>query len=131
MSEDDEVDLYQFAKLFDAAIASNTPSVKKALRNFMLIASIAEAEELGVRCTDGLVSVFDRVSVLEKRMADMELTMKNAIRSNQHIGGSGLDWYGGGGGNPYKYSTTNYAVPKNSSLYNTFSDIINSKEGKP
>jgi hypothetical protein len=130
MNEDNEVDLYQFAKLFDAAIASNNPGVKKALRNFMLVASIAEAEELGVRRTDGLVSVFDRVSVLEKRMADMELTMKNAMRSNQHIGGNGLDRYGGT--NPYKYSTTDCSVPgKSSALYKTFSDIIDSKEGKP
>jgi len=44
MSNSNDIDLDQFARLFDAALASNNPTVKKALRNFMLVASIAEAE---------------------------------------------------------------------------------------
>jgi len=141
MNEDNEVDLYQFAKLFDAAIASNNPGVKKALRNFMLVASIAEAEQDAVQRANGLVSVFDRVSSLERDVKDLQLTLKNAVNSKQYIGNSDeiyksnneiTEWYN----NRYGYNngtsmSTNYTIPKNSALYSTFNDIINSKEGKP
>jgi hypothetical protein len=39
-------DLNEFAQMFDAALASDNPSVKKALRNFMMVAAIVHAQEL-------------------------------------------------------------------------------------
>jgi len=139
MSKDNEVDLYQFAKLFDAAIASDSPSVKKALRNFMLVASIAEAEQEVVQRANGLVSVFDRVSSLERDVKELQLTLKNAVNSKQYIGNSDeiyksnnsiSEWYD----KNYGYNpsiTTTHSIPTINSRYNTFNDIINSKEGKP
>lgn len=43
----EEFDITEFAKMFDAALASDNPSVKKALRNFMMVAAIVHAQEEG------------------------------------------------------------------------------------
>ena len=40
-----DFDINEFAKMFDAALASDNPAVKKALRNFMMIAAIVHAAE--------------------------------------------------------------------------------------
>lgn len=40
----EDFNINEFAKMFDAALASDNPAVKKALRNFMLIAAITHAE---------------------------------------------------------------------------------------
>lgn len=39
-------DISEFAKMFDAALASDNPAVKKALRNFMMVAAIVHTQEL-------------------------------------------------------------------------------------
>ena len=44
-NKQEDHDLYQLASIIDAALTSDTPAVKKALRNFLLVASIAEANE--------------------------------------------------------------------------------------
>lgn len=41
-----EFDIKEFAQMFDAALASDNPAVKKALRNFMMVAAIVHAQEL-------------------------------------------------------------------------------------
>lgn len=41
----DKFDIDIFSKMFDAALASNNPAVKKALRNFMLVAAVVHAQE--------------------------------------------------------------------------------------
>ena len=53
--------------MFDAALASDNPSVKKALRNFMMIAAIVHAEE------DGDERVMGPLETLVKKVADLEL----------------------------------------------------------
>ena len=92
MSKDNEVDLYEFAKLFDAALVSDNPSVKKALRNFMLVASIAESESSEVQSANGMASVFDRVSDLEKRLDSIEQSVNYSSQRNGYAGGTGVDW---------------------------------------
>ena len=62
-----EQELYEFAKMFDAAIASDNPAVKKALRNFMLIAAISESENAGE--TGPFQGMFDRLTKLENDVA--------------------------------------------------------------
>jgi len=42
----EDFDITEFAKMFDAALASDNPTVKKALRNFMMVAAIVHAQEL-------------------------------------------------------------------------------------
>lgn len=42
----EQFDITEFAKMFDAALASDNPAVQKALRNFMMVAAIVHAQEL-------------------------------------------------------------------------------------
>lgn len=58
----EEFDITEFAKMFDAALASNNPAVKKALRNFMLIVSKGPFSEL-FRKIDSLTR---RIEILER-----------------------------------------------------------------
>jgi hypothetical protein len=41
----EDFDVREFAKMFDAALASDNLAVKKALRNFMMIAAIVHAQK--------------------------------------------------------------------------------------
>ena len=52
--------------MFDAALASDNPSVKKALRNFMMITAIVHAEE------DGDERVMGPLETLVKKVGDLE-----------------------------------------------------------
>lgn len=75
MSNDE---LLQFAKLLDAGISSDNPNVKRAFRNFMLVASIAEPElsEAGDRPFEILLKdrddLLNRVSRLEQALEAIE-----------------------------------------------------------
>jgi hypothetical protein len=60
----DDFDITAFAKMFDAALASDNPAVRKALRNFMMIAAITESENNS--------SVVGPFGSLLSRMDDME-----------------------------------------------------------
>lgn len=84
MGDDNEIDLYQFAKLFDAALASDNPSVKKALRNFLLVASIVEAEEGQV---GPMSTVFERVDSLERKVDELTNAIRN-MNQRTYIGDS-------------------------------------------
>ena len=61
-----DFDLKEFAQMFDTALASNNPAVKKALRNFMMIAAIVHAEE------DGDERVMGPLETLVKKVDDLE-----------------------------------------------------------
>ena len=41
----EEFNIEEFAKMFDAALASDNPAVKKALRNFMTVTALVHAQE--------------------------------------------------------------------------------------
>ena len=62
----DQFDIKEFAQMFDAALASDNPSVQKALRNFMMIAAIVHAEE------DGDERVIGPLETLVKKVVDLE-----------------------------------------------------------
>lgn len=79
---DDEFDIQQFAKLFDAALASDNPSVKKALRNFMMVASIAEAEHTATSPRP-LSQVLEKVDILEGRLQAVEKELMNGHYARQ------------------------------------------------
>lgn len=63
----EEFDVREFAQMFDAALASDNPSVKKALRNFMMIAAIVHAEE-----QTGEERLMGPLETLVKKVADLE-----------------------------------------------------------
>ena len=63
----EQFDIREFAKMFDAALASDTPSVQKALRNFMMIAAIVHAEE-----QTGEERLMGPLETLVKKVNDLE-----------------------------------------------------------
>lgn len=63
----EQFDINEFAKMFDAALASDNPAVKKALRNFMMVAAIVHAQELDE--TERLAGPFE---TLLKEVSDLK-----------------------------------------------------------
>lgn len=41
----EDFDLKEFARMFDTALASDNPAVKKALRNFMMVTALVHSQE--------------------------------------------------------------------------------------
>jgi hypothetical protein len=70
-------DITEFAKMFDAALASDNPAVKKALRNFMMVAAIVHAQELNEH--ERLAGPFE---VLLKKVQDLESMVREVQRIN-------------------------------------------------
>ena len=68
----EDFDVREFAKMFDAALASDNSSVKKALRNFMMIAAIVHAEEGEERLMGPLETLVKKVYDLENIVHDMQ-----------------------------------------------------------
>jgi len=126
MNEDNEVDLYELARLFDAALASNNRSVKKALRNFMLVASIVEAEEISAG-PGPLATILNRISTLEKEVTAINQAAKHkGYNDGKYF--NGLDrWDGGNLPCGSSVSTAKYKIPTNSTVYGTFDDLLNTK----
>lgn len=85
-SDMEDFDVREFAKMFDAALASNNPSVKKALRNFMMIAAIVHAEEGEERLMGPLETLVKKVYDLERIVRDMQ---NNRVIKDQY-----KDYYG-------------------------------------
>jgi len=87
MSE--EVDLQHLAKMIDAALSSDNPSTRKALRNFLLVASITEAESDSY-IKGPFTSLFDTLESLEKQMA----SLRQEVEMTRGIKQITPDWYG-------------------------------------
>ena len=70
----DEFDITEFAKMFDAALASDNPAVKKALRNFMMVAAIVHAQELNEdkRLAGPFESLLKKVQDLESIVRELQ-----------------------------------------------------------
>ena len=68
----EDFDINEFARMFDAALASDNPAVKKALRNFMIVAAIVHAEDDGE--TDK-IKAMGPLETLVKKVADLEVTL--------------------------------------------------------
>ena len=66
----DNFNIEDFAKMFDAALASDNPAVQKSLRNFMMIAAIVESEENAT--TGPFESIFHRLDALERELASLK-----------------------------------------------------------
>jgi hypothetical protein len=69
-----EFNLEEFAKMFDAALASDNPAVKKALRNFMMVAAIVYAQEDDKRQMGPLETLVKKVDHLERIVRDLQNT---------------------------------------------------------
>jgi hypothetical protein len=70
----EQFDITEFARMFDAALASDNPSVQKALRNFMMVAAIVHAQEDDERQMGPLETLVKKVSDLERIVSDLQNT---------------------------------------------------------
>ena len=72
----EQFDIKEFAQMFDAALASDNPTVKKALRNFMMVAAIVHAQELNEdeRLMGPLEALLKKVSELESLVHNLNQT---------------------------------------------------------
>jgi hypothetical protein len=72
----EQFDIKEFAQMFDAALASDNPAVKKALRNFMMVAAIVHAEEQTdeERLMGPLETLVKKVSDLERMVYELQNT---------------------------------------------------------
>ena len=115
MSE--EVDLNQLAMLIDAALCSDKPAVKRALQNFLLVASIAEAE-------DSIPKEFTGFSDLISRLADLErlvIMLRTDIESMKSVTTDKWTSY------PSKYSYDQYWITNETTPWNITTSTIDPK----
>lgn len=107
-----EFDLLEFAQMFDAALASDNPSVKKALRNFMMVAAIVHAQE----SNDGIGKLAGPLETLINRVNDLEKLVQNLNKNTKYY-----DDY-------YKKTYTNYPTwvysPNTSTSTSTASSTV-------
>jgi hypothetical protein len=70
----EDFDITEFEKMFDAALASDNPAVKKALRNFMMVAAIVHAQELNEdkRLAGPFESLLKKVQSLESMVRELQ-----------------------------------------------------------
>jgi len=68
----DNNDIQDLARLIDTALASDNPSVKKALRNFMLIVSIVDSENSESTIKGPFSELFSRIESLTRRVESLE-----------------------------------------------------------
>jgi hypothetical protein len=70
----EQFDIKEFAQMFDAALASDNPTVKKALRNFMMVAAIVHAQELNEdqRLEGPFESLLKKVQNLESMVRELQ-----------------------------------------------------------
>ena len=83
----EQFDINEFARMFDAALASDNPSVKKALRNFMMVAAIVHAQELNE--DERLEGPFES---LLKKVQDLE-SMVRELQNNRAYKDNYRDYY--------------------------------------
>ena len=79
----DDFDITEFAQMFDAALASDNPAVKKALRNFMMVAAIVHAQDK---------NDIGPLETLVKKVGDLE-RMVYEIHTKQMTEKSYRDYY--------------------------------------
>ena len=84
-----DVDLEQFAKLFDAALASDNENVKKALRNFLFIAGIVEAQNDLETKQGPFSSMLDDIACMKKELTELrhEVQLSRGTKVKDY-------WYG-------------------------------------
>lgn len=70
--DDSEFNLEHFAKLFDAALTSDNPSVKKALRNFMMVASLVEANNSDDNPEGPFHRLLERLDSLDQKVTYLQ-----------------------------------------------------------
>lgn len=114
----DNADIQELARLIDTALSSDNPSVKKALRNFMLIVSIVDSENTESTIKGPFSELFSRIDSLTRRL---EILERNDY--NKAYRGTSINPYTTSG-NPTWISNsdiTNSVNPITTSVYSSLS----------
>lgn len=83
-----DFDLEQFIDLFDTALASNNPAVKRALKNLMMIATLVDSDLTPEQRIKGpLRRVVDDINNLTRRISQLE--QEKSFTRTYGSGGSG------------------------------------------
>ena len=79
----EQFDIEEFAKMFDTALASDNPAVKKALRNFMMVTALVHSQEEvnnEERLMGPLETLLKQINELQRRVTRIEYD-KSSTRS--------------------------------------------------
>ena len=118
-----DFDLEEFARMFDAALASNNPAVKKALRNFMMVSALVHAQEdSDERLMGPFETLLKEVSDLKRMVHELQnnRTYKDQYKDYKDYYGTNPTWVSTG--TPYITSTTSSTTWKDTVGY-TAQDI--------
>ena len=115
----EQFDLEEFAKMFDAALASDNPTVKKALRNFMMVTAIVHAQENNDsdRITCPLETLIKRVETLDRMVRELQYNRTTTAYPKDHY----KDYYGT---NPTWVYSPNTSTTSATGYYGTSVDKV-------
>lgn len=69
----EDFDIQEFAKMFDAALASDNPAVQKALRNFIMVSALVHSQENADELTSGpFETLLKQIDDLQRRVSRVE-----------------------------------------------------------
>jgi hypothetical protein len=109
----EQFDITEFAKMFDAALASDNPGVQKALRNFMMIAAIVHAQD-----DNSEERSMGPLETLVKKVCDLERIVCDLQRNKEYD----RDYYKGLYGNQtWVYNPNTSGTPYSGSITSTTS----------
>lgn len=83
---DKDFDLETFVDLFDTAMNSDNPTVKKAFKNLMLVVALVESENPNT--IGPLRNMLERVKSLDSRVATLEWKTNTAGQNFGPVGGA-------------------------------------------
>lgn len=116
----EDFDLKEFACMFDTALASDNPAVKKALRNFMMVTALVHAQEEvenDERLAGPLETLVKQLDDLQRRLSRVEAERYNTTRSYPSSGPYDNTWI---------YNGTYPTVTSTSSTNTDWKDKISS-----
>jgi hypothetical protein len=76
----EQFDITEFAKMFDAALSSNNPTVQKALRNFMLVAAVVHAQN-----DNNLEKLAGPLETLVRKVTELERLIYEMRRNQDYV----------------------------------------------
>ena len=107
-------DLEQFVDMFDTAMSSNNPTVKKCFNNLLMVVALAHAEDKE-KHIGPLRSLVEKVDLLEKRLSDVEHSQyQQSVKGSYGPTGSA---YITSISNTSTYPPTGFVNKLNTSLY--------------
>jgi hypothetical protein len=115
----DSTDIQELARLIDVALASDNPSVKKALRNFMLIVSIVDSENTESTMQGPFRELFNKIDQLGRRIEKLENSNYSTYKGTQVNPYNSPLWINGSGGIGRSSATNTVSPNTTSSSYSS------------